>query len=735
MKAGGVYALLVCFQNTAVDTWTDAGSYRLGDVPNNTGAFLTLGGPTAHRIYLTGLASVPQNSYVTFAFQVAAPSTPGTYTMQWQMIQDGVASFGALSTALTVTVTAGRIHTRALRSGKAQLLTEAVEGVYYTERTQANFSKGTLSSMSAATLVTPPTAPPRSVQWRARFWQGTSANVSLGATNFSQLYAQTPLYEAQLSTVHLVNYAAPGGSSFDGGSGASQYLLGRFDGNIVPSYSEPYTFTFTYDDSVAIYINGALGFANVAATTSNWVSPMLTAGQQYTISVVWFNVAGPGQIGVQWQSASQSPQYTPSAVNPVGVYAGLLTLSGANTSGSRVSPAVALGPLGKVGASATVSFTGTTPAASTITVTTSIDGGASYQALGSIAAGNTNQTVTASIPGLPAGTALTPSQSLLVKVAMTSNGVSQPSISRLSSRIDAPTFSVRNDGSTYASEVQELQPYRAAVMADAPLLYWRMHDRLNTPYVADISGNGNVGTLPNPSWVTFGGSDAITEPGETSLAVAQASVTNSPVSASSSVTSAVTPPQNVGTGAGFTFECWLKVPLATTSQVVPNNGAGSVQGTSGQMFVWYPINSGGNAGVGLAAGTNCVQVFENGSAYMPCLASYAYPTSNTAWTHIAVVYNNQTPTIYVNGSAVTTGLQSARGVSICPTILGTPYGTAPAFSIAECAVYGAALSAGRILAHYQAGATLVGTKWSYKGAPNSVKFLVPAYLEEGSAFA
>jgi hypothetical protein len=861
LKAGATYSMLVCMQNTGSDTWTSGGAnpYRLGDVPHDTGVFITPIG-SGHRTELPGLASVAPSGYATFTVVFTAPTTAGTYTMQWQMLQEGIAWFGATTTSLTITVNAGRTHVRSMNSGKVQVLSGASEGVFHTDRTQADFATGTLVGAQALTNYTPITTP-RPGLWRARFWQGTSVTY----TNIPQLYAQTPIYEAQTSTVNYSNYAVPNGTSFDGTSGASQYVVGRWDGHVVPTYSEVYTFTIGYNDYVEVYLNGGLAYTATGTTSSTWTGPYLTAGKQYDVSVVWYNGTGTSAIGLQWQSTSQAIQYVPCATLPVAAYPGYLALSttppagwryrfwwktssnynvidttqapavesivstinytsgpppggsssyynarfdaivtaqyseaytfyvtgddgvrlyidgtmvangwvdqapttytyttsawttgqthviaveyyqnggGAyvtlewssasttraivpstavyTTSGTRISASLSLAPAVIIGGSS-IAWTATTPGASTATLCTSVDGGTTWS----------NAVNGSAIPGLTVGASAS-GATVLVRQALAQNSAtSSPTLAQISVRVNAGSVSYHNDGSVSTTEVQELQPYRMAVIADAPLFYWRMHERTSPPYVADVSGNANRGSLPNPSWLTFQSSAPITEVGATSLAVNQPTPSGGTVN--TAVLGAVTPPTSVsGSSTNFTFECWVKVPSQTISLFAASNSG--TAGTSGQMFVWQPIQGSTVGGAGLSVGTNGVQVFELASGYMPCLASYSYPSTNTAWTHIVVVYNAQVPTIYVNGSFVTTGVISGKATSACPVTLGSPYGYAPVYNVADCAVYSTALSGTRIMAHYQAGVTALAKKWSYKGASNQLRFLVPNYLEENSAF-
>ncbi len=107
----------------------------------------------------------------------------------------------------------------------------------------------------------------------------------------------------------------------------------------------------------------------------------------------------------------------------------------------------------------------------------------------------------------------------------------------------------------------------------------------------------------------------------------------------------------------FTYEMWVKP--ASSISIVPQAASGSY-GTSGQQYVVKPmyITTGNDAGMGISVGTNGIQVFEHSNGYLPALLSWSGTINN--WTHIAVVYNNKQPLLYVNGVLVASGLTSSR---------------------------------------------------------------------------
>jgi RHS repeat-associated protein len=108
----------------------------------------------------------------------------------------------------------------------------------------------------------------------------------------------------------------------------------------------------------------------------------------------------------------------------------------------------------------------------------------------------------------------------------------------------------------------------------------------------------------------------------------------------------------------FTVEAWVN-PVAPHE--LDYETAGGVTGLNNQRYLIFPTYGdsqfgAGHAGMGISVGTNGVSVYEHAAGYMPPLLVWA--GSLSGWTHIAVVYRNRQPFLYVNGTLVKTGLQS-----------------------------------------------------------------------------
>ena len=151
----------------------------------------------------------------------------------------------------------------------------------------------------------------------------------------------------------------------------------------------------------------------------------------------------------------------------------------------------------------------------------------------------------------------------------------------------------------------------------------------------------------------------------------------------------------------YTMEFWA---WPTGGRASTPEATSGIYGTSSQRYAIYPVNGYTNpvVGSGVSVGTNGISVFEQAPSYMPSLL--VYNATISGWTHIAVVYVNRQPTLYVNGVAVQTGLTSGRSSSPS-TPLGEENSGYGFYSglLDEVSIYNRALSGTEIQAIYNAG--------------------------------
>src|SRR5260221_7467038 len=156
------------------------------------------------------------------------------------------------------------------------------------------------------------------------------------------------------------------------------------------------------------------------------------------------------------------------------------------------------------------------------------------------------------------------------------------------------------------------------------------------------------------------------------------------------------------------MEFWGWAAVGAGSKSEETSG---LDGTGGNpRFGIFP-NFGGTgsepAGSGVSLGTNGVSVFEHTDNYLPSLL--VYNASISGWTHVAVVYSNRQPNLFINGVLVRAGLTSTLSSSPS-TILGgriwsgLNYGFYAGL-LDEVSLYNRALSASEIQAIYAAGSS------------------------------
>lgn len=111
----------------------------------------------------------------------------------------------------------------------------------------------------------------------------------------------------------------------------------------------------------------------------------------------------------------------------------------------------------------------------------------------------------------------------------------------------------------------------------------------------------------------------------------------------------------------FTVEAWV---WPTATHEVDAQSSTGYAGLYNQRYLIFPTYGdawgAGQAGMGLSVGTNGVSVYEHGGNEIPPVLVWA--GSLSGWTHLAVVYSNKQPSLYVNGTLVKTGSTSTKSL-------------------------------------------------------------------------
>jgi len=105
MLAGSSTSVAVTVRNTGTAVWSNDNNFRLGyRWYSRDGAEVTQAGGGYQRAHLP--QDIPFGQAVMINAQITAPASPGTYTLQWDMVQEGVTWFAQQSNSpLNVTVT------------------------------------------------------------------------------------------------------------------------------------------------------------------------------------------------------------------------------------------------------------------------------------------------------------------------------------------------------------------------------------------------------------------------------------------------------------------------------------------------------------------------------------------------------------------------------------------------------------------------------------------------------
>lgn len=109
----------------------------------------------------------------------------------------------------------------------------------------------------------------------------------------------------------------------------------------------------------------------------------------------------------------------------------------------------------------------------------------------------------------------------------------------------------------------------------------------------------------------------------------------------------------------FTIAGWVYPEMEIALAEESNTGTGGLGGERNDVVYAAPgheVWTEKDAGAGFGVGNNGISVYEHTANYFP--APLMYPAEINGWTHVAVVYKNNRPSLFINGKWVKDGLQS-----------------------------------------------------------------------------
>lgn len=226
--------------------------------------------------------------------------------------------------------------------------------------------------------------------------------------------------------------------------------------------------------------------------------------------------------------------------------------------------------------------------------------------------------------------------------------------------------------------------YRAEVIVDGPVSYWRLGESAGPNAIDEMTANAGVYT----GGVTFAQTGAIV--GDTDKAALFTRASAGYVTVSDSASLSIT--------GSWTIEAWIKLATisdGTTQNLIAAKYDAAGGGSNGYLF---------RVSVG-----NKLESYTLGASTMAGAVGATSLSAGT-WYYAVAVYNGTTLKVYLNGvedGTVSTTIAPTNG-SAAAIIGGQPDLQAASFlngTLDEVAIYNKALSTTRITAHYSAGTT------------------------------
>ena len=119
--------------------------------------------------------------------------------------------------------------------------------------------------------------------------------------------------------------------------------------------------------------------------------------------------------------------------------------------------------------------------------------------------------------------------------------------------------------------------------------------------------------------------------------------------------------------SNFSYAFWVRPKQNTV--LLPQSTRGMSAYYTNQQYAVHPLHGGfkNDAGVGVAVGLNGIQIVEHMHCYMPPVIVWESPIEG--WTHVAVVVEDDVPSLYVNGNLEQTGTKSGK-TTLMPSDIG-----------------------------------------------------------------
>jgi signal peptidase I len=261
--------------------------------------------------------------------------------------------------------------------------------------------------------------------------------------------------------------------------------------------------------------------------------------------------------------------------------------------------------------------------------------------------------------------------------------VSVVAVGAMGGSADAAFKQLAQNPASTLNAASTFYPYKTAVLADSPSFYWRLDEAGGTT-VNDTGSGNRDGTLLAQTWTQGQSGALVSEPRNTSLALSVGVVNGN---------------TNGAAPGTFSVEAWVKTTSTTGGRILGfGNGTGQSPSSTVDRQLYLAPNGKVMFGVG-------------GSTKVGISSTAAI--NNGTWRHVVGTYTSGTNNmrLYVNG--VLQGSATATPVAMsgiwragAEQLTGWPSNPTDFYyegSLDELAVYPTALTAAKVLAHYNAG--------------------------------
>jgi len=225
---------------------------------------------------------------VTVNFTVAGTAVEGSdYTAISRSV---TLPFGVNTAAVTITP-------------ETDALIESPESVILAIASGTDYAPPTASTQSAALLIHDRTAP-NGTGLNARYWN--EAGTMSGT--IPAIFPGNPALTRTDATVNFTWAGSPGAGV------NSERFSTRWTGEVLPEFSQIYTFFFYADDAARVWVNGKLLInawprSSSAFEFSGTID--LTAGVRYPIVIEFYDVTSTARAELRWQSANLAKEIIP----------------------------------------------------------------------------------------------------------------------------------------------------------------------------------------------------------------------------------------------------------------------------------------------------------------------------------------------------------------------------------------------------------------------------------------